>query len=236
MNNVIFTRRLKECRKRKFSSQQAFADAYMERYGLIRNVKESPDHNMFGTIQSWEQGKSYPSADVLSNICDLLDCDADYLLGRIDERKHDINDMKRYTGLSSEAIEQLHVYLDQLKRKEWWLDDLDSQNEYLDGYTLFFIDEILTGSKHHKLSAHTIYDIFTFVYENLDDEEDADIEDSRHIDSLIYSIIQSINAILSENAISRAFPPALRIVEKEGVYWFEADALGDAVQLAPSDS
>ena len=35
MNTTIFIERLKECRKRKYSSQQAFADAYMEKYGKI---------------------------------------------------------------------------------------------------------------------------------------------------------------------------------------------------------
>ena len=108
----------------------------MEKYGLIRNVKRTPDNNMFGTVQSWEQGKSFPSTDVLANICDLLECDADYLLGRIDERKHDINDVRRYTGLSATAIEQLHTYLEQLKRKQWWLDSEESQQEYLNAYSL----------------------------------------------------------------------------------------------------
>ena len=85
MNTTLFTQRLQECRRRIFSSQQAFADAYMERFGMIRDIKKNKEHNMFGTVQSWEQGKSTPSADVLANICDLLDCDADYLLGRIDQ-------------------------------------------------------------------------------------------------------------------------------------------------------
>ena len=79
MNITIFTQRLQECRRRKFSSQQAFADAYMQRFGMIRQGKKKIDNNMFGTIQSWEQGKSTPTADVLANICELLDCDADYL-------------------------------------------------------------------------------------------------------------------------------------------------------------
>lgn len=53
MNIVIFSQRLQECRKRKFSSQQAFADAYLKTYGMIRKGKKSNDNNMFGTIQSW---------------------------------------------------------------------------------------------------------------------------------------------------------------------------------------
>lgn len=131
MNRDIFSDRLIECRKRKYSSQQKFADAYMERYGIIRK-KKTTNNNMFETVQSWEQGKSTPSAEVLANICELLDCDADYLLGRIDHRTHDIEDAHRYTGLSSEALEQPHEYHENLKEfsshedleeleKMWWM-------------------------------------------------------------------------------------------------------------------
>ena len=41
MNIIIFSQRLQECRKRKFSSQQAFADAYLAKYGMIRKGKKS---------------------------------------------------------------------------------------------------------------------------------------------------------------------------------------------------
>ena len=61
MNRVIFSERLIECRKCKFSSQQKFADAYLEKYGTIRQPKSKTDSNMFGTVQSWEQGKSTPA-------------------------------------------------------------------------------------------------------------------------------------------------------------------------------
>ena len=165
MNTTIFTQRLQECRKRKYSSQQAFADAYMKRFGLIREIKKTKDHNMFGTIQSWEQGKSTPSADVLANICDLLDCDADYLLGRIDQRTHDINDAHRYTGLSAEALEQLHQYHEDLQEypdpevifnmEERW-----SFHPYYQAYALYLIDELLVGSKSHKLSVGSLSHLF----------------------------------------------------------------------------
>ena len=115
MNKIIFSSRLQECRRRKYSSQQAFADAYMERFGMLLKVKKDTDNNMFGTIQSWKQGKSTPNAEALSNICNLLDCDADYLLGRIDHCTHDIIDAQRFTGLSADALEQLHEYRESLR-------------------------------------------------------------------------------------------------------------------------
>lgn len=97
MNKDIFIRRLKECRKRKYKTQQDFADAYKAAYGTIRDSdRPASESGMFGTVQSWEQGKTTPTAEVLSNICALLDCDADYLLGRIDERNHTLTDMRAY--------------------------------------------------------------------------------------------------------------------------------------------
>lgn len=108
MNKTIFMNRLITARKAKYKTQQAFADAYKEKYGMIRKTKEeNDDGDMFGTIQSWEQGKTYPTADVLSNICDLLDVDSDYLMGRINQRKHDIKEICDITMLSEDAVEKI---------------------------------------------------------------------------------------------------------------------------------
>ncbi len=219
MNTTTFSERLRLCRKHKFSSQQAFADAYMEQYGMIRETKKrSIDHNMFGTVQSWEQGKSIPTADVLANICDLLDCDADFLLGRIDERNHDINDMRRYTGLSAQAIEKLHEYAELLSREEWWLPDEDAQAVYLQGFALFLIDELLTGSTHHQLEASVLNLIYGDIYENRG--ETMGIDDFKQLNSWIYNIVQSITSILTENAEQCIFPPALAIRLKNNCYDF----------------
>ena len=112
MNKIIFKERLIQIRKQKFSSQRAFADRYKEKFGCLRKPRTNEeDYDMFGTIQAWEQGKSIPSAEAICNICDLLDCDADYLLGRMDERNHDIKEIREYTGLSEEAINVLHQLL-----------------------------------------------------------------------------------------------------------------------------
>lgn len=237
MNITIFSERLRMCRKKKYSSQQAFADAYMKKYGTIRSTKKrSLDHNMFGTIQSWEQGKSMPTADVLANICDLLDCDSDYLLGRIPERKHDINDMHRYTGLSSTAIEQLHSYCEELSKKHDWMNDRSLDyltHNYYHSFSLFLIDELLCGSKSHKLSAFSLNGIFEkmidggFYCATTPSESDDDFtieeqeqfiqEDKLYLDSAIYSITSNIRDILMENCMNDVFPPTFSISEN-GAY------------------
>jgi transcriptional regulator with XRE-family HTH domain len=244
MNITIFTQRLQECRRRKYSSQQAFADAYMERFGMIRQGKKKIDNNMFGTIQSWEQGKSTPSADVLANICELLDCDADYLLGRINQRTHDIADAHRYTGLSSSALEQLHEYRMALSKEPNWeeirkLEENWSSHKYYRAYALYLIDALLTGSKTHKLSIGILDRLFQMIYEEgiginkedygNDDEYEDEETDNRElwaaqtreqIDIITYLITNNIRDILYENAVDEKLPDALRIDTTNGTYFF----------------
>lgn len=245
MNIVIFSQRLQQCRKRKYSSQQAFADAYMNRYGMIRKPKNTRDNNMFGTIQSWEQGKSTPTADVLANICDLLECDADFLLGRIDQRTHDISDAQRYTGLSATALEQLHKYHESLKEypdpkviidmNERW-----GAHPYYQAYALYLIDELLVGSKSHKLSVSILDLLYEKVMEgeigikpeDYGDASDYDgpSEDDRElwaaqcrefIDMITFRITSNIRDIIYENAVDMKLPPALKIHDDgDNVYHF----------------
>lgn len=241
MNTTIFRERLRECRKRKFSSQQEFADAYMNRFGLIRQGKKTTDNNMFGTIQSWEQGKSEPTASVLSNICNLLECDADYLLGRINERTHDINDAQKYTGLSSQALEQLHEYRENLAVEPNWEETVDldenwGSHKYYQAFALYLIDELLVGSEHHKLTAHVLHNLFAKIQEDEiainpsdygTDEDTTDEERTRWaaqdrelVDITTFIITNNIRDIITENAIQNKFPLALEVDTSKGTYFF----------------
>lgn len=244
MNIFIFSQRLKECRKQKYTNQQAFADAYMNRYGMIRQGKKRTDNNMFGTIQSWEQGKSTPTAEVLANICELLDCDADYLLGRIDQRTHDINVAHHYTGLSPAALEQLHEYRMNLINEPDWeeiraLEENWSSHKYYRAFALYLIDELLTGSASHKLSISILDRLFQMIYEegigvNKEDygsENDYDnpTDDNRElfasqtreqIDIITYLITNNIRDILYENAVNEKLPNALKVDTSKGTYFF----------------
>lgn len=239
MNTFIFCQRLQECRKRKYSSQQAFADAYLNAYGMIRKGKKGTDNNMFGTIQSWEQGKSTPTAEVLSNICELLDCDADYLLGRINQRTHGINDAHEYTGLSADALEQLHKFKVELQNKQNWCSDemSDPNHRYYQSFALFLIDELLVGSKSHKFTSAELHRLFTFVYEegtviSPSDKEDEDFDWKEYetqirqqLDLWVYTITNNIRDILIENALHEKFPPALKvdISEDTNTYTFTVE-------------
>jgi transcriptional regulator with XRE-family HTH domain len=60
-------------------------------------------------VKSWEKhkGSSDPKLKNLLAMCELYDCDLDYLVGRIQESTHDINFVHEFTGLSEEAIQKI---------------------------------------------------------------------------------------------------------------------------------
>lgn len=52
--------------------------------------------------------KQFPDINQLKDLCDIFDCDADYLLGRISQTTHAMEIACKTTGLSPEAISTLH--------------------------------------------------------------------------------------------------------------------------------
>ena len=100
----IFGERLKKMRKRNgYKRQQDFADAFSI---------------SLETVKNWEQGIRVPEFDQFMRLCDFLGCDLDYLSGRIDEKTHDLQFACDYIGLSSEAVEVLHLITMQQKSAE----------------------------------------------------------------------------------------------------------------------
>ena len=93
---LIFGKRLKKARK---------AAGYRTQSQLAERLDITKD-----TVENWEQGKAYPTIDGFLRLCDLLGCSSDYLLGRINEKDHDIQFIHDFTGLSEDAIEQMQVY------------------------------------------------------------------------------------------------------------------------------
>ena len=66
------------------------------------------------TIGFWYNGPRVPDAESLLKLATVCNCSVDWLLGRVrpDNRSADqkVSDMSSYTGLSSDAIEELHLY------------------------------------------------------------------------------------------------------------------------------
>lgn len=54
---------------------------FREKQGLTQRDLAKSMHKAIGTIQSWENGTSYPNAEALCDLCSLLDTDPNTILG-----------------------------------------------------------------------------------------------------------------------------------------------------------
>lgn len=116
MNKILFSERLSDLRrKRGYRSQYALAKAYDEKFPPKRRDEAAGNDGnfggVFGTIKNYENPNHSggPKLSVVCNLCEMLDCDIDYLLGKINTPKHDAADVMAVTGLSSLAVEQLRL-------------------------------------------------------------------------------------------------------------------------------
>ena len=118
MDKNLFSNRLADLRKtRGFKTQYALAKAYYEKFPPKRRDDTSGSEGDFSgilvTIKNYENpNKSLsPKLSIVCNLCEILDCDIDYLLGNIDVPRHITQDMMDLTGLSEGACEKLKYLL-----------------------------------------------------------------------------------------------------------------------------
>ena len=93
--------RIRNLRNEKKMSQSKFIDFLRERGTPIgRNKLIKIEYGEGDTID----------LDLLSAMCDILDCDRGYLLCEYDERTRDRHDVHELTGLSEDAINDLYSW------------------------------------------------------------------------------------------------------------------------------
>lgn len=168
MNKILFSERLagrrKEC---GYKTQYALAEEYNKRFPSSRkNRKEENSGNssgILGTIKHYENGNynGSPKLDIVDNLCRILECNVDYLLGNIDCTTHDIQFIRNETGLSEKAIEELH-YLTVLNSALADEPDLNTINTLLEQLRSQYnnIIHAITGYlRSNGLSKDTWYDI-----------------------------------------------------------------------------
>lgn len=111
MDKILFSKRLKDQIESKYKTQTAFAVAYDKKYnpGTFCNEANSPHKGTINTIKKYVSPTSatIPSLEKIDNMCKMLDCDIDYLLGYIDYPKHIHQAMNDECGLSQKATERL---------------------------------------------------------------------------------------------------------------------------------
>ena len=75
--------------------------------GLMGDEAKKVDR-MRRNIQNWEQGKNIPSTQMVATLCNLLDCDPDYLLYEdVVHPRKEVKSIVDATGLSNDAAETL---------------------------------------------------------------------------------------------------------------------------------
>lgn len=137
-----------------FKTQQAFADALR----VDRSV-----------VKSWERFKKpvLPRLENLLSMCQLFECDLDYLIGSIEERTHDIKTACELTGLSTVAIERLQNSKTQCSKVASMLIESQYFELFVDRYLVFLsltqklktadeILEIIPLSEQYEFSQDTV--------------------------------------------------------------------------------
>lgn len=73
-------------------------------------------NNELGKIKRWANGSSMPDYVDLLKLCEVLECDTDYLLRNHAPVSKDDATVSEYMGLSEYTIENMRKYLDEQKR------------------------------------------------------------------------------------------------------------------------
>jgi len=111
MDKILFSERLAELRKeRGYKTQSALAAEYNNRFPSTRKgKKEENTSGILGTIKNYENANhpGSPNLDIVINLCEILGCDIDYLVGKIECKEHDTQFIQNRTGLSENAIDSL---------------------------------------------------------------------------------------------------------------------------------
>ncbi|MBO5112534.1 MAG: helix-turn-helix transcriptional regulator [Lachnospiraceae bacterium] len=101
-NNNIIGERLYKLRMDSGTRVTTIAEFICNNYSKTRDLD-----GLRTEYYKWENGNLEPSLEMLTILCNFYDCEIDYLLGNISERKKSYTDINEKTGLSIAAIESL---------------------------------------------------------------------------------------------------------------------------------
>lgn len=156
-NNAVFAERLTSRRKAcGFMSKTAFAKAFHMRFRNGDQVAgNNPYSGTYATIKNYENPKytGSPSLDIVVQICQMLECDIDYLLGKIDEPKHIYQAMSDQFGLSNTATDHLVYWKEQLDYSEvlsYFLESANFENALYHAIRLMEVKPVLDGLRQTR--------------------------------------------------------------------------------------
>lgn len=133
----VFQDNLRKLRKQHGYTQEKFS----ELLGIGREK-----------IVKWEKGTRFPDLNELLKICDIFDCDLDYLVGRIEQPTHSLQDISDITGLSIKSIKRLQEWNNErsYKHELYIRSGVDYLNNILESFPdlLCRIDNVLTSKEY----------------------------------------------------------------------------------------
>ena len=101
MSNLLSLENFDRALKKKNWDLKKLADEYDKKYS------DENGKTIYNTLRKWRSPNGNPTLNILVRICDLLECDIDYLLGRIEESTHTIKFIGEKTGLSEDSQKRL---------------------------------------------------------------------------------------------------------------------------------
>lgn len=116
MDKVLFAERLTQLRTERGYTQYSLAKAYNDRFPTRRKDDTAGNEGNFGgiygTIKNYENPNKNinPNLNIVCNLCEILDCDIDYLIGKIDVPRHETADIMATTGMTQEAVNRLRGF------------------------------------------------------------------------------------------------------------------------------
>lgn len=188
MNNILSIPCFDMALEKKNMNLKQLADVYDEKY------PNEDGKTIYNTLRNWHQGKGNPTLEKLIRICDILECDIDFLLGRIDNRTHNTEYICDTIGLTEDSIEKLKKLMTyETGQKRLHIINLLLSNT---NFTHFYFDKLLQYQKYKKS--------YKFV-ENLGKNhlDDAIIRDSLNdritkMDSTLFNLNKIHNEIIEE--------------------------------------
>lgn len=119
-----FSKNFKKIRKAQGYTQVNFVEKYCKDYG-------EKAISVY-TIKNWEQGRTVPELQTIWNLCEIFNCDIDYLFGRIDYSTHDLEFICNKIGLSEDAVKYLIKIQEEKRLKETELETIAPPSNLLE--------------------------------------------------------------------------------------------------------
>lgn len=97
MDEKNFPSKLDKIVSKRYGKRSSFVDDYFDRFGVDIN----------NASKKWFSGSTMPRLNVLYNLCVLLDCDLEYLLGNQRDFRREYKTGSDITGLSTTSVEHI---------------------------------------------------------------------------------------------------------------------------------